>query len=77
MAPQETPALTLVHEEDDPFNTTLCFLLVNEYFKTFNNLPDIPFSCNLKIKPSCQTLLNAFEISRKTPLTSSPSSNDL
>ena len=70
MQPWETPALTLVHEEDCPFNTTLYFLFVKKCFKTVNKLPDIPFSWNLNIRPSCQTLSNAFEMSRKTPLTS-------
>ena len=70
MEPWGTPALTLVHKEDCPFNTTLCFLFVKKCFKTFNKFPDIPFSYNLKIRPSCQTLSNAFEMSRKTPLTS-------
>ena len=32
--------------------------------------PDIPYCCNLKSKPSCQTLSNDLDISRKTPLTS-------
>ena len=68
MLPRGTPALTLVHEEDYPFNTTLCFLFVKKCFKTFNKLPDIPFSCNLKIRPSCQTLSNAFEMSKKNHL---------
>ena len=43
-----TPALTLVHEEDCWFNTTLS--IYQKCFKTFNKLPDIPFSCNLYIK---------------------------
>ena len=63
-----SPPLALVHEKDYPFNTTLCFLFVKECFKAFNKLPSILFSCN--IRPSCQTLSDAFEISRKTPLTS-------
>ena len=37
----------------------------------------MPFCFNLKIIPLCQTLSNAFEISRKMPLTSNPSSKDL
>ena len=28
------------------------------------------------MRPSCQTLSNSFEISRKTPVASNPSSND-
>ena len=30
----------------------------------------MPYDFNLMMRPSCQTLLNAFEMSRKTPLTS-------
>ena len=37
----------------------------------------MPFCFNLKITPLCQTLSNAFEISRKTPLISNPSLKDL
>ena len=68
-----TPALTLVHEEDCPFDRTRCFLFVKKIFKTFSELPDIPFSCNLNIRPWCQALTNAFEMSRKIPLISKPS----
>ena len=56
MEPWGTPALTLVHEEDCPFNTSLYLLFVKKCFKTCNKLIDIPFSCNLNIRPSCQTL---------------------
>ena len=52
MKPWGTPALTLVHEDHCPFNTILCFLFVKKCFKTFNKLPDIQFSCNIKIRPS-------------------------
>ena len=41
-----------------------------------NRLPDIAFSTNFKRRPSCQTLSNAFDISRKMPLLSRPSSSD-
>ena len=41
-----------------------------------NNFPDIPFCSNLKMRPSCQTVSNAFDMPRKTPRTSYPSSND-
>ena len=34
-----------------------------------SNSPSVPNDFNLKIRPSCQTLSNAFEMSRKTPLT--------
>ena len=39
--------------------------------------PEMPFCFNLKIIPSCQTLSKALDISKKTLLTSNPSSNDL
>ena len=41
-----------------------------------NNLPDIPFCFNLKMRPSCKTLSCAFDMSRNTPQTSYPSSKD-
>ena len=37
----------------------------------------IPLRSNLQISPSCHTLLKAFNISRKTPPTSNPSSKPL
>ena len=52
MEPWGTPALTLFHEEDCPFDRILCILFVKKCFKTFNKLPNIPFSCNLNIRPS-------------------------
>ena len=35
-----------------------------------SNSPSAPYDFNLKKRPSCQTLSNALEMSRKTPLTS-------
>ena len=75
--PWGTPALTSDQPETCPLNKTLCFLFFRKSHKRFIKLPDIPFCFNLKMRPSCQTLSNAFDISRKTPLTSKPSSNDL
>ena len=49
MKTRGTSVLTLVHDEDWPFNTTLCFLFVKKCSKTFNKLPDIPFPFNLNI----------------------------
>ena len=77
MEPWGTPALTSDQSETCPFNKTLCFLFLRKSHKTFSKLLDIPFCFNLKMRPSCQTLSNAFDISRKTPLTSNPLSNDL
>ena len=56
---------------------TLCFLSFKKSDKTLSSLPEIPFCFSLKIIPSCHTLSNAFEISRKTPLTSNQLSKDL
>ena len=67
--------MTSAHDECWPFNTTLCFLQLKKSFIRVISSPDIPFCCNLKSKPSCQTLSNALDISRKTRLTSWPSSN--
>ena len=41
MGPWGTPTLTLVHDEDCPSNTALCFLSVKRFFKTFSKLPVI------------------------------------
>ena len=68
-----TPALT----SDQPGLVHLTKLFVLHFSKShkrFSTLPDVPFCFNLKMRSSCQTLSNAFDISRKTPLTSS---NDL
>ena len=75
--PWATPALKSGLSETCPFNKTLCFLFLRKSHKRLSKLPDIPFHFSLKIGPSCQTLSNAFNISRKTPITSKPSSNDL
>ena len=44
---------------------------------TFKRLAIIAFSYSLKSRLLCYTLSKAFEISRKTPLTSRPSSVEL
>ena len=62
------------HDKCWLFNTTLCFLQLKKSFIKVISSPNIRFSCNSKSKPSCQTLSNALDISRKTPLTSWPSS---
>ena len=72
-----TPALTTVHEETCSFKKTLCFLSFKKPHKTQSSLPEMPICYSLKIMSLYQTLTNAFEISRKTPLTSNPSSKDL
>ena len=68
-------ALVLVQDECCPFKKTLCFLWYKTSVITFERLPDKPFCFNLKRRPSCQTLSNALDISRKTPVVSRPSSS--
>ena len=77
MEPWGTSALTSDQSEPCQFNKILCFLFLRKSHKIFSKLPDIPFCFDLKMNPLCQTLSNAFDISRKTPLTSNPLSNDL
>ena len=71
------PPLISDQSETCPFNKTLCFLFLRKSHKRFSKLSDIPFCVDLKIRPLHQTLSNAFDISRKIPLTSNTSSNDL
>ena len=71
------PALTSDQSKTCPFNKTLCFLFLRKSHKRFSKLPNIPFCFNSKMRPQYQTLSNAFDISRKIPLTLTPSSNDL
>ena len=40
-------------------------------------IPEKPFKVSLRSNPSCHTLSKTFDISRKTPLNLSPSSNYL
>ena len=40
-------------------------------------LPQIPFHFNLHMRPLCHTLSNALDMSKNTPQTSRPSSNNL
>ena len=42
-----------------------------------NRLPEIQFYSNLHKRPLCHTLLKALGMSKNTPRTSRPSSNDL
>ena len=70
-------ALTLVHVKTCLFKTTLCFMFLKKAHNKFKSSPDMPFCFNLKIIPSCHTLSNDFDITRKTLLTSNTSSNDL
>ena len=56
--PWGTPAKTGLHDDVCPFKTILW------------NLPEMPIGLSLYSKPSCQTLSNALDISKKTDLTS-------
>ena len=72
-----TPAFTSLQDECWQFKTTRCFLDFKKYFKSSSNLPEMPFSWSLNIRPSCHTLSNALHISKNTPRTSKPLSKDL
>ena len=72
-----TPAFILAQAETWALSTTLCCLLLKKSIRMFNSLPEMPFCSSLKITPSCQTLSKALHISKKTLLTSIPSSKDL
>ena len=45
--------------------------------KCFNRFPEIPFWFSLRSTRSHHALAKAFDVSKKTPLTSNPSSNNL
>ena len=73
--PWGMPAFKYAYDECWPFNTTLSFLQRKKSFIKVISSPNIPYCCNFKRKSSCQNLSNALNISRRTPLTSLPSSN--
>ena len=70
------PGSILTQSEADPFKTTSCFLKLRKSVTIFKILSDIPFCFNLNIRPFCQTLLNALDISKNAALTSRLSSKD-
>ena len=72
-----TPAFILAQAETWALSLTLYCLLLKKSIRMFNSLPEMPFCSSLKITPSCQTLSKALDISKKTLLTSIPSSKDL
>ena len=76
MEPWDTPASILIQGEACPFKTTLCFLKQRKSVMIFKILSDIRFCFNLDIRPLCQTLSNALDISKNTALTSRLSSKD-
>ena len=65
-----TPTLIFLHVENCPLRT------YPKSRKRFSKLPDMPFWISLKIMPSCYTLSNTSEISRKTLLTLRPLSKE-
>ena len=73
--PWGMPAFKYAYDECWPFNTTLSFLQRKKSFIKVISSPNIPYCCNFKRKSSCPNLSNALNISRRTPLTSLPSSN--
>ena len=76
MDPWETSAVTST-AGNLFIQNNLCFLSFKKSTKNTSRFSLISFCFNLKIIPSSQTLSNAFDISRNTPLISYPSSNDL
>ena len=58
-----------VREEICPFEISLCFLYFKKSDTTRSNLQEMELFFTLKTMPLCQTLSNAFEVSRKTSLT--------
>ena len=75
--PCGTPASVLVHEDYFSVSTTRCFLFDEKSIIKFRSFLNIPFCFNLYLRPLCHNLSKTLEISRKTPLTLYPSSNDL
>ena len=74
--PWSTPVSMLAKGEACPFKMTHCFLKLRKSVIIFKILSDIPFCFHLNIRPLCQTLSNALDISKNTALTSRLSSKD-
>ena len=76
--PWRAPALTFFQNKFCPFRTTRCLRQYRNSYKSFKRLPEIPFKDVHDIdNPSWHTLSKVFNITKKNPLTSSPSSNEL
>ena len=67
MGPWGTPAVIF---ENWLLKTTRRLLSLKKSRRRLSKFPNIPFWIRLKMIPSCHTLLNAFEMSRKTFLSS-------
>ena len=65
--PCGTPKLIFLHPDVWPFKTTLRSRFWRSFLSSESNLPSTLYDFNLKMRPSCQTLSNALEMSRKTP----------
>ena len=65
--PWGTPDSIWRKSEYEPFTATRCLRFVKYEESTFTREPEIPFCFSLKIKPSCQTLSNAFEYRERPP----------
>ena len=74
MEPRDTPASMLAQREACPFKTARCFLKLRKSVIIFKSLSDKPFCSYLNIRPLCQSLLNALDISKNAALTSRLSS---
>ena len=62
MEPWRAPALTSAQEEACPLSTTPCFLFLQ---KLDNKFKGLSFCFNLNIMPSCHTVSNALDMSRR------------
>ena len=72
----ETLALMLAHEECWSFKTTLCSLLLRNSAERVNNVSVKPYWHNLEIRPLCQILSKALEMSKNIALLSVSLSKD-
>ena len=65
--PWGTPALTSAHEENWPLKLPFAFCFSESILLNWRVYLKYHFHFNLKIRPTCQTLSKALEISKKTP----------
>ena len=65
------------HDNHWLFSKTRYFLLSRKFINNCNKFPQISLRNNLEIASLCHTFSKALDISRKTPLTSNPSSKPL
>ena len=65
--PCGTPARTSLQYKCWPFRINLCFRDFKKSVQIFKSGPPIPFCPDLLMRPLCQTLSNAFVLSKNTP----------